>query len=1858
MKTKFRKSIKRLTSTFLTLAMVLGIVATIPGAGGWFVRADTTYSVTISPSTIVQNEETEVTFTVTKDGTEIDSLSEEGLWLYVYSDSDKLNIEESSQSLTTTWTISADTGSYWPTVRLYGDNSGALNWNDKLYEAWPQVTISDGTTDTNTYSLDVSYSPETITTSDTVTFSATAKVNGEALTELGDYHIYWWNKTSDCALDVSDGLTSTEQFTTAGTYEIQATFQNSSWTNVCDPVTVSITVTGDTVETDDTTYTISVSPSDTSVEVGDTVTLTASIVDSNNNEITDLSNFNLWWWTDSWNDHSDGNSDATYTSASASLTTDVTLPTAGTYYIVAELKDSADSTSLSSACATITVTEPEWKITLDPSSTTVESGDEVEIAATVYNEGTAIEELGDNYSLWFWIDTYNYTDGSDDATISDSTGDVLTNKVTVNSDGKYYIAVELKDSSDNSLAIEYCTITVEDDTSVQSTIDVTKVSDLSDDFIMGVDISSIISEFESGVTYKDYDGNTIDNITDFVAFMAECGVNCIRVRVWNNPTNSETGATYGGGHNTVDEAKTIADACRSAGIKMLVDFHMSDFWADPGKQNAPKAWTSMSVDEKVEAIETYVAESLKTIDSTGDVVTMVQIGNETNAAFCGEETAANYCQLFSAGAAAVRSYSDTVKVVIHVTNPESSKMTTMASILNSNNVDYDVLATSYYPYWHGTLSNLTSQLETVKSTYGKDVMVAETSYCYTFTDSDGHENTVTGTDDSDWGSNCLYEASVQGQANMVRDVIATVSAAGGIGVFYWEPAWITVGDVSEMDTSSEEYSAQVTANKAIWEDKGSGWASSAAGEYDSGAVDWYGGSAVDNEAFFAPDGTPHASCEIWNLVKTGATTDTLEFSSVADLTEEISVGGTYTLPSTVTVTYNKGEVDESVAWVESDVAAIDVNTPGEYEVKGTVTLTAGDLAEQYDWTETTTTVTYTLTVKYENLISEDLWSFEADSSNYTFSDMDHSKSDPYDETHSAHWWANTGTTGTTTLNQAISLDAGEYTFEFKAQGCSGDVVYAQIVDADGNVLATGDKVTLTGWANWLTPSVDFAVIADSTDVYVQVVTEFQDGGWGTADCLYLYCTEELDEASVEDIANQVYTGSAIEPSVTVTFDSEELSEDNYTVEYSDNVSVGEATASVTGTSGYIGTVSKTYNIVANSIADQIVADIADQTYTGSSIEPAVTVTTADGTVLAEGTDYTVEYSENEELGTATVTITGIGSYGGTVTKTFEITAASISSATVTVSPSSYTYDGSEKKPAATVKLNGETLVSGTDYTVAYKNNINAGTATVTVTGKGNYTDTATATFTIAKASLTSVTCTSSVVYSGSAVKPALTVKSGSTTVAYANYSASYSNNINVGTATVKVTGSGNYTGTVSTTFKITACSVASGTVTVSPASFTYSGSACTPSATVKLNGKTLTSGTDYTVSYSSNTDAGTATVTITGKGNYTGAVTKTFNIAAKSIASSTVTLSDDTFAYTGSAIKPGVKVALDGTTLTGGTDYSVSIKNNTDAGTATVTVTGKGNYTGTATKTFEIVKASVTYRTHVQNYGWQEWKADGASAGTTGESLRLEALNMKLSGVDGGIRYKTHVQSYGWQGWKADGAMSGTSGESKRLEAIQIELTGEAAELYDVYYRVHAQHFGWLDWAKNGEVSGTAGYSYRLESLQVVLVPKGSAAPGATTTTYHVARVRYQTHVQNVGWQGLVGEGITSGTSGKSLRLEGIRINLANKTTTGGVTYRTHVQNIGWQDWVSDGEMSGTSGQSLRLEAIQIKLTGKMAEEYDIYYRVHAQNFGWLDWAKNGESAGTTGYSYRLEAIEIVLLPKGTVDSSMSTTTPCVEKVS
>ena len=198
------------------------------------------------------------------------------------------------------------------------------------------------------------------------------------------------------------------------------------------------------------------------------------------------------------------------------------------------------------------------------------------------------------------------------------------------------------------------------------------------------------------------------------------------------------------------------------------------------------------------------------------------------------------------------------------------------------------------------------------------------------------------------------------------------------------------------------------------------------------------------------------------------------------------------------------------------------------------------------------------------------------------------------------------------------------------------------------------------------------------------------------------------------------------------------------------------------------------------------------------------------------------------------------------------------------------------------------------------------------------------------------------------------------------------------------------------------------------------------------------------------------------------------------------------------------------------------------------------------------------------------------------EALQIRLQNAPYSVVSG---YQIHCQTYGWLSEVKNDAIAGTVGESKRVEAIRIKLTGEMAKHYDVYDRVLAQTFGWMGCAKNGEGAGSAGYSKRLEAVQIVLIEKGSAAPGSTANAYRESTpsVAYQTHVQTYGWQAFVADGATAGTTGKSKRLESIVLKLQNKPMAGDIQYKTHVQTYGWQNWVNGGQQSGTTGKSKRL---------------------------------------------------------------------------
>ena len=321
----------------------------------------------------------------------------------------------------------------------------------------------------------------------------------------------------------------------------------------------------------------------------------------------------------------------------------------------------------------------------------------------------------------------------------------------------------------------------------------------------------------------------------------------------------------------------------------------------------------------------------------------------------------------------------------------------------------------------------------------------------------------------------------------------------------------------------------------------------------------------------------------------------------------------------------------------------------------------------------------------------------------------------------------------------------------------------------------------------------------------------------------------------------------------------------------------------------------------------VISDVADQTYTGSLIAPNITVSCND-VELVKNTDYTVSYSNNKNVGTATISITGIGDYTGTITKNFNIVARDISDTTIGSIPNQ-TYTGNSISALPVITYNGATLTKGTDYTLTYSNNVNVGTGTVTITGKGNFKGTTSKTFSISARAMsdTSVANVSSQTYTGNGISPLPTITYNNKTLKKdTDYTLSYSNNINAGTATITITGKGNFTGTTSKTFSISARAM-SDTSVANISSQTYTGNVISPLPTITYNNKTLKKDTDYTLSYSDNINVGTATITITGKGNFTGMTSMTFIITQKSAEKLNISEIANQI-YTGKEIKPNVVI--------------------------------------------------------------------------------------------------------------------------------------------------------------------------------------------------------------------------------------------------------------------------------------------------------------------------------------------------------------
>lgn len=614
----------------------------------------------------------------------------------------------------------------------------------------------------------------------------------------------------------------------------------------------------------------------------------------------------------------------------------------------------------------------------------------------------------------------------------------------------------------------------------ESTIFVEPVDGISDDFYRGMDASAVLALENSGVKYYNFDGEK----QDVFMTLAQAGVNYIRLRVWNDPYD-ENGNGYGGGNNDVATAIALGQRATKYGMKVCIDFHYSDFWADPKKQFVPKAWEGMDIEEKSDALYNFTLESLTQLLDAGVDVGMVQIGNEINNGMSGETDVANVRKLLTAGSKAVREAAvnsgKEILVAVHYTNiDDMKKLDTLLTGLQVKEIDYDIVGLSFYPYWHGTMDDLKNAITHIRNTYGKKVYVAENAYCYTAEDGDGSANSVEGTDDLAEG----YSASVQGQANEVRDVCAAASEAGAEGVFYWEGTWIPVGP-ADADNSD------------LWEKYGSGWASSYASGYDpKDAGQYYGGCSWDNQAMFDFTGHPLASLNVFKYLKYGATAP-LAVDSIPEVTVACNIGTDPELPDTVSVIYNdRSEAQVPVIWNTDDVATIDTENGGNFTVSGTLE----------DGTEVIAAVTVDRINYVQNPSFED-----ADTSMWTVNYS--GETDPTDyqvkaaDAHSGevafHFWSGSADMDFSIEQSFTDLEPGTYELSAFSQGgdLSDDASMELYAVTAGGELTT--PFMLTTYADWQNPVIPEIKVTDGS-LTIGVRYKCNVNSWGTLDDVTLY----------------------------------------------------------------------------------------------------------------------------------------------------------------------------------------------------------------------------------------------------------------------------------------------------------------------------------------------------------------------------------------------------------------------------------------------------------------------------------------------------------------------------------------------------------------------------------------------------------------------------------------------------------------------------------------------------------------------------------------------------------------------------------
>lgn len=597
------------------------------------------------------------------------------------------------------------------------------------------------------------------------------------------------------------------------------------------------------------------------------------------------------------------------------------------------------------------------------------------------------------------------------------------------------------------------------------------------DFMMGADVSELYALEQANKKF--YDTNGLQK--NALLILKKHGVNWIRIRLWNDPTN-ELGQPLGGGNNNLTADISIAKQAKALGMKVLLDFQYSDFWADPGKQYKPKAWANDSGGPLQKDIYNFTYNTLTTMKSQGVLPDMVQIGNEINGGILwpNGQSAAKAAPFLQQAADAVRNADPhannpklKIKIMLHLAGSSDGSVSNFTSDLDtwtkgSTAVDFDVIGISYYPYWHGTMKQDANILDTLASKYGKPVVVAETSEGWTLAQGDKTINTFN--QQTAYASG--YTPTPEGQAAEIRDVInnvANVPNDMGLGVFYWGADWLP-GD------------------KTGWESgQGSSW---------------------ENQALFNFQGQALPSIDVFNDVRKHGSTPTSTFIKADPVTITTTVGGTLNLPSSVEGQYSNGYYKQTTvtSW---DTSAVNLSQPGVYTIHGTI----GN-----DPTAATAIVSVHPAQPKNLVLNPGIengwtnWTSTSPSIVYPGGGTAHAgKSE-------IHYWSGSAFSNAKMYQTITGVPNGTYTLSVWAEGSdtSGSsqtpVLYASGFNASNPTATVTKQIDQYGWNVWKKYSIPVTVT--SRQVTVGVNFNGDAGAWGDVDDFYFGLPPVTDTATV------------------------------------------------------------------------------------------------------------------------------------------------------------------------------------------------------------------------------------------------------------------------------------------------------------------------------------------------------------------------------------------------------------------------------------------------------------------------------------------------------------------------------------------------------------------------------------------------------------------------------------------------------------------------------------------------------------------------------------------------------------------------